>query len=254
MKHTLGLAIFLLTSASLTYADVTKTEEFDFDLEEGGRISLSNVNGDVSIEGVSGSRVLIKAEKKAGTQEYLDGIEIAISASPDSIRIETRHPKNKSRWLSWGSDSSGSVTYTLSVPESAALDSIDTVNGGIRISGVSGPVTAESVNGKLKLDGLKSDVKLDTVNGRITANFDEFGSAQRFSADAVNGSVTLVLPADANAEVHAETLNGGIDADDFGLEPDKGFVGRDLSGTIGAGEGRVDIDTVNGSITIEKSK
>lgn len=253
MKNTLGLALVLLIFAASVNADVSKTEEFDFDLEEGGRISLSNVNGDVTIAGGSGNRVHIVAEKKAGTQEYLDGIEIVISDSPGSIRIETRHPKSKSRWLSWGNEGSGSVTYTLSVPSSAALDSIDTVNGGVRVSGVSGPVTAESVNGNLKLEGLESDVKLDTVNGRIRAEFGQFGASQRFSADAVNGSVTLVLPADANARVHAETLNGGIDVDDFGLEPEKGFVGRDLSGDIGNGEGRVDIDTVNGSITIQKS-
>ena len=253
MKKLLSLAILLLFATFSVTADVTETMEYDFELNEGGRISLSNVNGDVQIDGTDGNQVHIVAVKQAGTQEYLDEIEIVIDDSADSLRIETRHPKSKSRWMNWGSDTSGSVSYTLTVPEGVQLDSIDTVNGGIRISAVSGPVNAESVNGKLKLEGLKSDAKLDIVNGGITASFDVFGAGQRFSADAVNGSVTLKLPANASAEVHAETLNGGIDADDFGLEPDKGFVGRDLNGKIGAGEGRVHIDTVNGAINLQKA-
>jgi len=253
MKKPLSLLVLLLFATFSVQADVTETLEYDFELDEGGRISLSNVNGDIQIDGTSGNQVHIVAVKKAGTQEYLDGIEVVINDSGDSIRIETRHPESTSRWFSWGSDTSGSVSYTLTVPESVELDSIDTVNGAIQISSVSGPVSAESVNGKIKLEGLRSDAKLDVVNGGIKASFDVFGAGQRFSAGAVNGSVTLKLPPNASAEVHAETLNGGIDADDFGLEPDKGFVGRDLNGKIGAGEGRVHIDTVNGAIDLQKA-
>jgi hypothetical protein len=48
-------------------------------------------------------------------------------------------------------------------------------------------------------------------------------------------------------------MNGGINADDFGLEVDEGgFVGKDLNGNIGSGEARVDLDTVNGGIRIRK--
>jgi DUF4097 and DUF4098 domain-containing protein YvlB len=52
--------------------------------------------------------------------------------------------------------------------------------------------------------------------------------------------------------VEAETVNGSISADDFGLEAEKGFVGRDLSGEIGGGDARISLDTVNGSIKISK--
>ncbi len=59
--------------------------------------------------------------------------------------------------------------------------------------------------------------------------------------------------ADASARVVAETVNGSIDADDFGLEVEKGFVGRDLDGEIGGGDARISLDTVNGSIRIKRN-
>jgi DUF4097 and DUF4098 domain-containing protein YvlB len=98
----------------------------------------------------------------------------------------------------------------------------------------------------------RPDVSLETVNGTITADFDTLGADQRVDAEAVNGRIELILPADASARVNAETVNGSIDADDFGLEPEKGFVGRDLSGEIGGGDARISLDTVNGSVKIRK--
>ena len=83
--------------------------------------------------------------------------------------------------------------------------------------------------------------------------FEELGAGQRVEADTVNGTVRIYLPANASAHIVAETVNGSIDADDFGLEAEKGFVGRDLDGEIGGGDARVKLDTVNGSIRIKRN-
>ncbi len=254
MKYTAIAACCLVFNISSVLADVTETKEYNFKLQAGGRISLENTNGDVRIEGVSGNQVHIVATKKAGTQEYLDGLEIEVSATDELIRIETRYPKSRSGWFGRGDNESGSVSYELKVPDSARLDTIETVNGDIGVIGVKGAVSIETVNGKMSLQGLESDAKLDTVNGMIEAQFDVLAGAQRVKADAVNGRINLRIPENASAQVHAETLNGSIDADDFGLQPEKGFVGRDLDGTIGAGEANIHVDTVNGSVTIKRNK
>jgi DUF4097 and DUF4098 domain-containing protein YvlB len=238
--------------ASVASADVRETEDYAFDIESGGRLSLENINGSITIVGGGGNQVEIIANKKAGSQEYMDDLKIVIDTEPDYIRIETRHPKSESRWFNWGSDSSGSVSYELKVPADINLDTITTVNGSVHISGVDGIVKAETVNGDLETTGLTSDVDLETVNGGIEADFDKLGGDQRISAEAVNGKIVLLLPADASARINAETVNGGIDADDFGLEAEKGFVGRDLQGDIGGGDARISIDTVNGSVRIKK--
>lgn len=243
-----GLLVF---STALT-ADVKETEEFDFEVNSGARISLENINGEISISGGSGDTVHVVAKKKAGKQEYLDELKVVIDADEDYIRIETRHPKSEGGWFKWGNDSSGSVSYELTVPKGVDLDAIETVNGDVIIESVSGKVKAGTVNGSLKISGLAADVDLETVNGSVKAEFDTLGEGQRVNAEAVNGRISITLPANASARIDAETVNGSIDADDFGLEPEKGFVGRDLSGEIGGGAARISLDTVNGSIRISK--
>ena len=253
-RLTLGLTLGLVLACSTTLAAVSETEEHTFNLNDGGRVSVSNVNGDISVKSTSGDEVTVIAHKKAGTEEYLEELKIVIEANDDHVLIETRHPDGKSRWFGSGDDTSGSVSYEITVPEGAQLDSIETVNGDIEISGAKASVKVSSVNGGLVLTGLEGDAKLETVNGSISAQFDQLGAGQRVRAEAVNGRIGLKIPADASARIHAETLNGSIDADDFDLEVDKGDVGRELDGEIGGGEADVTIDTVNGSVDINKSK
>ena len=94
------------------------------------------------------------------------------------------------------------------------------------------------------------DASLSTVNGAIDAHFTKLDGRQNVKAETVNGRVAITIPKDADVEVSADTLNGGINAGDFGLETEKGFVGSDLHGDIGGGSARLNIDTVNGSIRI----
>lgn len=242
----------LLFSASVL-ADVKETEEFSFEVLEGARISVENVNGDITVTGGRGDTVHVLAHKQAGSQDYMDKLEVVIDASEDYVRIETDHPDSKGGWFNWGNDNSGSVTYELTVPAHVDLDAIDTVNGDVTIESVDGEVQAGTVNGTVEVRGVRSDVSLETVNGSIKAVFDELGAGQRVNADTVNGKITIYLPAEASARVVAETVNGSIDGDDFGLEVEKGFVGRDLDGKIGGGDARVSLDTVNGSIRIKKN-
>ncbi len=244
------LATALLASTSL-FASVTEEETFTFTLEDGGRFSLSNVNGSVTVTGVRGNKVEIVATKKADNQDDLDNIEIEISNSANEVVVETEIGKSNS-WFSWGNNS-GEVRYEVTVPADTELDSIDTVNGDVNISGVSGAVAAESVNGDIDVQDLVADATLGTVNGSIEASFKKLEGRQSVKAETVNGRVTVYLPGDADVKVSADTLNGSINARDFDLETDKGFVGSDLNGEIGGGSARLNIDTVNGSVKIRRN-
>lgn len=243
-------AVALLASGSVL-ASVTEEETFTFPLDDGGRFSVSNVNGSITVSGGDGDTVQITATKKADSQKVLDEIEIDISHSSSEISVETELG-DSDHWYNHG-DSNGSVKYEIVVPGSTNLRSVETVNGDVTISGVSGDVHAESVNGELELSDLAGDAKLSTVNGSVDAGFARLEGDQSVKAETVNGRVTIRLPKNADVGVSADTLNGSINGNDFGLHTDKGFVGSDLNGNVGHGKARLNIDTVNGSIKIRKN-
>jgi DUF4097 and DUF4098 domain-containing protein YvlB len=239
--------VSLLATGSL-FANVTEEETFSYTLDDGGRFSISNVNGSITVTGGKGNQVEIVEIKKADSQKELDEIDIEISHSANEIVVETELGESHG-WFSFG-HYSGQIKYNVTVPSGTVLESVETVNGDVTISGVSGKVVAESVSGELNISDLADDVRLTTVNGGINAAFSRCGGQQNIRAETINGRITMTLPADADVSINADTLNGGINGKDFGLEADKGFVGSDLRGNIGSGSASINIDTVNGSIKI----
>ena len=247
--RSLVFAAALLAGGDLL-ASVTEEVRLSYSLDDGGRFSISNVNGSIAVSGGAGEGVEVVATKSADSQKELDEIKIDVKQSAGEIVIETKIGESAG-WFS-RANNSGRVDYRISLPAGTLLDSVETVNGDVAIGGVSGKVVAESVNGNLDVRDLAGDASLATVNGEVNARFARCAGQQDIKAETVNGRVTLSLPEDADVEISADTLNGSIDGADWGLEPDKGFVGSDLRGKIGEGSARLNIDTVNGSIRIKK--
>ena len=251
--RSIALTAAVLAASSVS-ADVTEEQTFSYVLDKGGRVSVENVNGSVTVVGGSGNEVEIVAVKKGKNQEIIDEIQIIIDHSDDAIRIETEFPdKGASGWFSWGDGDKGSVSYTITVPDSSNLESVESVNGSLEISGVYGVVKASTVNGGIKARDLSANTKIETVNGSVAASFASLSGTQKASCESVNGRVVVNLPTDANASVSAETINGGIDGSEFGLKTNKGFIGRDLEGDIGDGSARLALSTVNGAIKIRSN-
>jgi DUF4097 and DUF4098 domain-containing protein YvlB len=244
IRTVLFFLIFLLTAAVLFAAKEERTINHSFSLNPNGVIQLENVNGDVTIQAWDKNQVDMKAIKR-GQAEHLDEVEIEINATPERLSVETKYPRHRK-------DNNVSVTYELMVPRGARLDSISNVNGDVQVSNVEGQMEIETVNGSADLTGSKEAVQATTVNGNITIKWIDFPDQGDVKAETVNGSLELELPADANADVSASSLNGRVRTD-FPITV-HGFVSRKLEGKIGTGGTRIDLTTVNGGIEILKSK
>jgi DUF4097 and DUF4098 domain-containing protein YvlB len=250
MGAILGSLCALLFAAQAHAWPGKVTEEFHhtYPLAAGGQIDLDNINGAVHITAWDQNEVKVDAVKYAGTKERLDEAQIEVEASNNYISIRTKYRDHDLTWNNDGWNNPASVEYTLMVPRSARLDEIKLVNGPLDLHGVTGEVRASCVNGKLLAQGLQGRVELSAVNGHMDVQFDRLGESIELSA--VNGALDLTLPSDAQAELEASTVSGGID-DDFGLHVNHHrFVGHDLHGELGSGGPHIRLSNVNGHIEI----
>ena len=241
---------FALLALAVTGAAVAESESFSqtYPLAADGRLSLENLNGDVTIEGWSGNEVQIEYTKTSRTREGLERVEVVIEAREDHIHVETDYSSSRG----WNNDGAN-VDFTVRVPMQARLDELELVNGDLTISGVDGNVNASLVNGRVDASDLSGSLSLESVNGTVEVAFETLGDGQSIDLESVNGSVVLRIPSGADATIDAETVHGRID-NDFGFEVEKGrYVGRSMEGTLGNGSARVDLENVNGSITVESN-
>jgi DUF4097 and DUF4098 domain-containing protein YvlB len=227
-----------------------------FPLSAGGTVSLENVNGDVTIEVWENSEVWVQAVKSADSPELLDRLKVNIDASSSAVSIDTEYPSN--RRSDFGDEDSEirhrghhlKVEYTLTIPRTAVVDDVDLVNGNLLIVGVEGGTDAETVNGDIVARDGAGNTSLSTVNGGIELHVGRLGYGESIDLETVNGSLDLYLTASSGAEIRAESVNGKL-SNDFGIEVHKGkYVGSDFRGTIGGGGARVNLESVNGPITV----
>ncbi|MDQ3712097.1 MAG: DUF4097 family beta strand repeat-containing protein, partial [Acidobacteriota bacterium] len=216
--------------------DETERFEQTYPLNSNGRVSVSNVNGSITLETWDKNEVKLEYVKTADNRERLSEVEIRIEGRQDSFSVETNFEKWKRSDGKWNKNNRFDIQYRLIVPRNAILDEIETVNGSVSITGAGNFTKASAVNGQVRANNLRGTANLSTVNGTVEADFNELQAGSRISLNTVNGTVNLTIPSDANATVKADTLNGNI-TNDFGLPVRKGeYVGRDLYGKIGSGD------------------
>jgi DUF4097 and DUF4098 domain-containing protein YvlB len=219
--------------------ELHKTYPIDAD----GRVSLNNVNGAVHISAWDRNEVQVDAIKRASTKEALDQASIVIDSASGSISIRTKYPESNHR------KDSASVEFTLKVPRHARLSAVETVNGAVEVTGVTGDVKISSVNGSVTAQNLAGEARLSTVNGPVKASFDRLEGTPSISLHTVNGSISLAIPDGSNAEFNASTVHGGISSD-FGVPASRHRIGGSVSGRIGSGGAHIKLSSVNGGIHI----
>lgn len=246
-KILIGCALLLSMSVQAKITDEVKKT---FSVGDKTELRLENVNGEVDISSWNKNEIQVIAVITAKSQKARDRITIEMDKNGRGVSVETHYEKSSN----WGSNHSGSVDYTVKVPVNARLASIDLVNGSLSVEGVKGEVNLDVVNGSVQATGLASDSEINSVNGSIEVSYQEISSDLRdISIDTVNGRIELHLPEEISADVDVETMHGSI-KNDFGLSANKNmFSGRNLNGTIGRGDVRISIESVNGSVKIRKN-
>lgn len=246
-----AVATIGLSTSGFAAADkFTDEVHQSYPLASDGRVELANVNGTIRITTWDRTEVKLDAVKKANKQADLDAVKIDVSSTPGRISIRTKYPDPKSGWFR-SKQNSTSVDYALTVPRRARLDKVSNINGAVKIEGVRGAIDTSTVNGRLTAIGIAKDATLSSVNGAVEAAFDQFDGVNSVTLSTVNGKATLNLPKDANATVTANTVNGDITADQPLQVNRKWPVGRSLEGSLGRGDTRIKVSTVNGSIAIK---
>lgn len=231
--------------------EIEKFEQ-SYPLSANGRVSVSNINGSIEVVAWDRSEVKLEVTKIANTRDVLADAEIKVDARQDHFSVETDYKDKVWGRDRWEKDRKLEVNYKLSVPRTAVLDEIETVNGSVNAANFVNVTKISTVNGSVDARNLRGKADLSTVNGTVNADFDELAAGSKVELSTVNGQVNLLIPSNANATIKADSVNGGI-TNDFGLPVRKGeYVGRDLHGRLGTGEVQIKLDSVNGRLAINK--
>jgi hypothetical protein len=256
--RTLFTGILLLGGFAGTAA-AQETWTWNRALQAGQTIEIKGINGAVKAQPAAGNEVRVSAVKTARRSNVAEvTIEVVEHAGGVTICAVYPTPRNANRRNECRPGSGGSmnvqnndvnVEFTVQVPAGVNFTG-RSVNGEIDVSNLAGDVEATTVNGSLKIV-TAGRARGRTVNGSIDVTMGRADWDMNF--ETVNGAITLRLPDNINANVRAQTVNGGIETD-FPLTVQGRFGRRSIEGTLGSGGRSLNLSTVNGAILLRRAR
>jgi hypothetical protein len=226
----------------------------------GQTLEIKGVNGEIRAVLADGDEAEVTATKRARRSdpdeveikvlEHADGVTIcAVYPTPRRSRQENECAPGDEGHMNTN-DNDVDVTFVVKVPRGVNYVG-HTVNGEIKAAGLRSNVDVETVNGSIRVS-TSGRVQANTVNGSIDASMGNADWGEDVAFSTVNGGITLDLPAEVNAELRASTVNGDI-VSDFPVTVRGRFGPRRVSGTLGSGGHELELETVNGSITLRRA-
>jgi DUF4097 and DUF4098 domain-containing protein YvlB len=213
-----------------------------------------------------GNRIVIKVT--GPTRREFDGIQVGVHFSP-TARLRVALPRQSQLTASSGD---GSIT----VEDVRGKITLNTNDGSVRGSNLAGEITVRSGDGSIRMDRIEGKLDLETDDGSIgleakpttlRARTADGSIRLRVEPDSAmdgdwdvqtaDGSVTLRLPSEFNAELDAETRDGAVRASHPGVSAEsregetRSERRRTLKATLGSGGRVLRIRTGDGTIRIE---
>ena len=209
----------LLATASSAFAQDTITQRIE--VSGTAELTLANVAGNITVEGVDGNAIVIEAAKRGGSQAARDQVQVEISERGDRVEVRTRYPRNNRE------RGRVAVDFAVQVPS----------GGEVSVTSVSGTVTVERVDGETRAESVSGDVRITAV-------------AELTRAKSVSGDIVLT-DATAERDLQAETVSGSIEGDNVATRRlEMSTVSGDVS-LVDVQSSRADISSVSGNIVYE---
>jgi hypothetical protein len=205
--------LILLTGCSAENRVLEEVFEKVYTIEPNANVSIQNRDGTVLVYGGEPNEIRVQAVKRAYSRDRLSQIAINVSTKPGAVSVTTKFPPQ----AEWGlSDRSGTVDYTIVIPETATISALELNAGEVLLDSMRGPEAHARLNdGQIFAQNCFTNLDLTMKRGTATLTYDWWEQG-KFSAQVTvgQGNASVFLPTEAAFRLVAYTGRGKI-ANDF---------------------------------------
>lgn len=254
--------IFIL---SLTFPIVT-AQNYEVTVTSGQKVIIENLLGKIIIKDYSGSNLKIEctgfgkvSEKAQGLQEIYDGgidntgIGLSIQESAKTILINGASKRSEDAKYTFFVPANVSVKIDYSSPFS--YDDLEVI-------GFSRELEVKTLNAGIELIDVTGPLTIHTINGDIKTDFKSLNQESPTSLSSINGDLDITVPASTKAALKLGTMQGEIYTDcDIEFEKKKEkehdnwvMIGGNSNsdGKLNGGGIELTLNSINGSIYLRK--
>ncbi|MFN2475605.1 MAG: DUF4097 family beta strand repeat-containing protein [Chthoniobacterales bacterium] len=252
-KAALAACVFLAVICSGARAGGVEEEttEATYSVGPNPTLTVRNTDGRIFVYGSEPGEIKVKAYKRAFTKERLGQIKANVALAGDAMTIDTFYPPAPKGLLA---DRSGTVEYTILVPENCTISKVELSQGEIQVQGLRGPgVNLQLTRGRMSLKSCYTPMEISLGTGGIDVSYDWWEDLTfPLNANVGEGDITLLFPPTAALRVDAATKNGHV-RNYLVPEEKRGDDVQNLETTLGGGSDVLfTVRTGNGNIKLGK--
>jgi hypothetical protein len=229
-------------------AKYARTVNMSVPVEQASELSVETDVGSITVTGADvadcniTAEIIVKAKTQEEARELSEQVKIEAKPDGDKLSVKVSKPaKLKKRGLEVKFKIIAAKQLKLDCSINVGSANISDMNSSIKVSGNVGSIHCKRVVG---------DINLNSNVGSVEVDYAETAPAACNATITTNvGSIEFTAPPQLSAQVNASTNVGSVKTD----KPLTvvGKVGKSMSGTIGAAEGKVQLATNVGSIHIK---
>jgi hypothetical protein len=285
----LGLAA---CSIDVSGQGIVKREEKRFVVTGPADLNLRTFDGSIQLKSWDKNEVLVEIERRGPDEESTEALVVSATQDGTRIVVEAPEPRDRREVIHLGSWQSPSVSLIVTTPRQVNVEartgdgsiSADDLVGTVGLHSGDGSIQARRVDGHLRIRTGDGSIDITDAAGRVEANSGD-GSIElsgRFEALEVttgdgavrldiadgstlktdwrvntgDGSITVRLPRELDAELDAHTGDGGVHASGLPVAAERSGNeerNRDsLRAQIGKGGRTLRLNSGDGSIDISR--
>jgi hypothetical protein len=248
----LGISVLAIGAAACSIdvrgESIVKREEKRFVVNGQADVNLRTFDGSIQLKSWDKDEVLVEIERRGPDEQSIDALVVNTSQDDNRIVVEVPAPPD-SRAIHIGSWQSPSVSLVVTAPRTVnvvartgdgsisadnlagtvELNSGDgsiqarnvagslrvrTGDGSIDVTDATGRVEADSGDGSVELSGRLEALDVRTGDGAVRLDiFDGSALKSDWSVNTGDGSISVRLPGNLDADLDAHTGDGGVHAD-----------------------------------------
>jgi len=240
-----GFSFNEMTSWILGHKQETVQREFTCNKE--CTLVIENLTGSIHIKTWTLPKVVIQAKKTAREKE-LELIDFEAFEKQNTITVKTKYDDKKIK---------GTIDYYIMVPPQINLK-VATKNGTVKVKNVQGIIEIKVETGSIEVLEAQNNLFLKNKYGPITATIKEMQPTTHLILEAYS-AITLSLPTETEADIHAKTNSGVITSDHYlTLKPltaklnqqTWSNIKKEINARLGDGGSQINLLSTTGNIRI----
>ena len=171
-------------------------------------VEATTLNGNLTLSGDANSEIVVEMyilRNGAGffrrswsaeeTKQHLaENYTIEVKVAGEKLLVAVRQKNNKSSQIS--------ISFKIIIPRQMNSN-LETTNGSVQISNLTGSHKLETVNGSIKVENVSGKIYGSTTNGNVTVT----NSNDDINLSTVNGSITET---GCSGKINLTTVNGKV--------------------------------------------